>query len=80
MGENRIRRIPFTVTTSWTVPSNLTTVRVSHDGVPLFTQNAGDRNRVARRSDDIQVVVNNETRNATDREMSEPVVIVVQAL
>ena len=78
MDENRTRRIPFTITTCLAVSANLTTVRVSHDGVPLFTQNAGDTNRVAYRSDYIQVIA--ETPNTTDHEKSEPVVIIVEAL
>jgi hypothetical protein len=78
MDGNRTRRIPFTVTTCLAVSANLTTVRVSHDGIPLFSQNAGDTNRVTHRSDDIQVIA--ETLNATDHEKSEPVVIIVEAL
>ena len=72
--------IPFTITTFWAVPSNLTTVMVSHDGVTLFAQKAGDTTRAARRIENVEVVLNRDKHDATDRHLSEPLVIFVEAL
>lgn len=79
---NRIGQhlFPLTITTSWAVPSNLTTVRVIHDGVTLFAQKAGETNCVARRTDHVDVVLKDDIRTTTERQISEPVVILVQAL
>lgn len=79
-GTPRTKLIPFTITTFWAVPSNLTTLRVSHDGVMLFTQKAGDTNSVARRVDNVEVVLNRDIHDKADPDTSEPVVILVQAL
>jgi hypothetical protein len=84
LSTNRIqgtRLFPLTITTSWAVPSNLTTVKVTHDGIDLFAQRAGETNRVAKRIDNIDVVVTSDkTDRQTDGSPCGEVRILVQAL
>lgn len=77
----RARLFPLTITTAWAVPSNLTTVKVTHNGIDLFAQKAGETNRVARRIDNIDVLVTSEkTDGQVDALQGNEVRILVQAL
>lgn len=67
------------VTTSWAVPSNLTTVRVVQDGLPLFSQAAGESNRPGSRTDLLHIQLPREKSSGMSPQRK-AVTIVVQAL
>ena len=69
------------VTTSWAIPSNLTTVRVVENGTPLFSQPAGDSNRPGRRTDLLNVAISHDRSEGTSAQnQHKTVTIFVQAL
>lgn len=69
------------VTTSWAVSSNRTTIRVTENGLPLFSQAPGQSNGPGRRIDPLNLAPAPEKPEEANAE-SQPrrVVIVVQAL
>lgn len=80
-GMQGARLFPLTITTTWAVPSNLTTVKVTYDGITVFTQKAGETNRVARRIDNIDLALpSDRTERQTDGLLRGVVRILVQAL
>jgi len=73
--------IPISITTSWAVPSNRTTVRVIEDGKTLFSQSSGDSNRPKKRIDQLSVAFPCDRLGAAEPEIKQRrVTIVVQAL
>ena len=72
--------VPISLSTSWAVPSNRTTVRVIEDGTPLFAQPSGESNHPGHRTDRLDVAIAHE-RSETDRENKRRLVVIfVQAL
>lgn len=80
-GMEGARLFPLAITSSWAVPSNLTTVKVTQDGITLFAQKAGETNRVARRIDNVDVVLTSDKNDGQTDGLPRGVVrILVQAL
>jgi hypothetical protein len=78
---NRSHAASVSVTTSWAVPSNLTTVRVVENGMPLFSQAAGDSNRPGMRTDLLNVALpHDKPEGMSAQDQHRTVTIFVQAL
>lgn len=70
----------LTLATSWTLPSNRTTVRVVENGVPLFSHAADDSNRAGSRTDQLDFALSNTRSEKSGTESPRrSVVIVVEA-
>lgn len=69
------------VTTSWAVSSNRTTIRVTENGTPLFSQAPGQSNRPGQRIDPLNLSpASNKSEEANAEIQPRRVVIFVQAL
>jgi hypothetical protein len=78
---NKVHRISVRLTTSWSVPSNLTTIKVVEDGTPIFSQSTGQSSRPGKRLDQLYIERGpDETEGASLENQRRRVIIIVQAL
>lgn len=80
-GHDSLHRIPALLTTSWTIPSNRTTVRVVENGKSLFSQPTVDSNRPTKRIDQLNAAIYCDRSEEANPEVEQgSVIIFVQAL